>query len=242
VHGRLKFKTLEEIPWLSLVTYLEIIRKGGVNLRNIVLPLLILVLVLSFIAGCSSKTTNKLVKKNVKPDLSSLLKKLDELGYYKYIDSSQIERVKNISLDAGYVFGWEDSGRDFSADAENLAEGGIPEFYNEIRNFLKKQNVDISVYDDFSDKGYTIKINGKNYVIYDEKELKSENIWEVSTIRSFSIINSLLKESNSKERLYTLYGGNDLRAVFLTEEMYRVIIESNILPEKELPQPVPDTF
>jgi hypothetical protein len=47
---------------------------------------------------------------------------------------------------------------------------------------------------------------------------------------------------NLNERLYTLYGGNDLKAVFLTDEIYNAIIDAEILPEKELPKLVPDIF
>ncbi len=212
-------------------------------MRYIVLVLTLLVgLILILFIGCGSQSINKSIPDISKPDISNLLNKLEELGYYKYIDSSQIDEVKKNSLDAGYVFGWEESGRDFLEDAESLAEGGISEFYDRIKEFLKKQNIDINESEEFSDKGYKISVNGWDYVIYTEDELKSQNIWELSTLRSFSIINNLLKLSNSNERIYILYGGNDLRAIFLTDEMYKIIIESGVLPENELPREVPDSF
>jgi hypothetical protein len=194
------------------------------------------------IVGCGVKRTKISVGDTSKTDISPLLSKIGGLGYYKYIGPSQIEDVKKKSLSAGYIFGWEDSGRDFTADAENLAEGGIAEFYNTIESFLLRQNVNIMISSDFSENGYSVKVNDKYYVIYNKDELESKDIWELSTIRCFSIVNVLLKEVNSNERLYTLYGGNDLRAVFLTDEIYNAIIDAEILPEKELPKLVPDIF
>lgn len=213
-----------------------------------VIVIISLLLVVYVLVGCvvkSKKEPNKetpRAKDSSQNTIGSLLNKLEETGYYKYIDSSKIGEVKKASLDAEYVFGWEDSGRDFSTDAESLAEGGISEFYNSIKEFMKKQNVDIVEIEDFSDKGYTIQINGEKYVIYNEEELNSKDIWQLSTIRSFAIINKLLKDANSSERLYILYGGNDLRGVFLTDDMYKVIIDSNLLPKKELPEPVAQVF
>lgn len=38
------------------------------------------------------------------------------------------------------------------------------------------------------------------------------------------------------------FGGNDLRAVFLTDDMYKAIIQYPGLSEKEKPQVVPEVF
>jgi hypothetical protein len=197
-------------------------------------PILIVILVFALI-GCSQNNKNISVETKLSSDISELISSMEKKGYYRYIDSSQVSKVKNESLDAGYIFGWEESGRDFSSDAESLAEGGIPDFYNDIRDFLRKQNVEINVKNEsFSSKGYTLNVNGSTYKIYDENEMESKNIWELSTVRGFAIINKLLKDAGSDEQLYMLYGGNDLRAVFLTEEMYQLIVGYNSITSEEL--------
>ncbi|HEX2947891.1 MAG TPA: hypothetical protein VHT96_18285 [Clostridia bacterium] len=112
------------------------------------------------------------------------------------------------------------------------------DFYSSISSFLKDQNVSITADQDFTDKHYIIKVNGENYTIYNEEELESADIWELSTVRSFTIVNCLLKEARSNERIFWLYGGNDLRAIFLTDEQYKEILNSKVLSEKELPQKV----
>ncbi|QMV40060.1 hypothetical protein [Cohnella cholangitidis] len=49
----------------------------------------------------------------------SIINKLDQLGYYKYVDPKSKKEIKKNSINAGYLFGWEESGRDFTSDAEN---------------------------------------------------------------------------------------------------------------------------
>ncbi len=205
-------------------------------------PMAIIVIFIVLVA-CSTNSEDTKKDNESNFGISKLISELEAKGYYKYIDKSQVENVKKASIEAGYIYGWEDSGRDFSTDAESLAEGGVSHFLESISEFLQKQNVKVIVSDEmYSDKGYNVTVNGKFYEIYNEKEIESENIWELSTNRCFSIINNLLENSGSSERIYILYGGNDLRAIFLTDEMYKLIIDDNNVPESELPQIAPDVF
>lgn len=210
-------------------------------MRNIIVIVLILLLLVILI-GCNGRRRTR-VGTVPKDSLEMLLSKLEALGYYKFIEKTEIDRVKAESLKAGYIFGWEESARDYMSDAEDLAEGGIGEFLETIRPFLEKQNIELNVgNEDFSDKGYIIEINGFKYEIYSEDELNSEDLWELSTNRSFAIVNKLLTEANSNERIYILYGGNDLRAIFLTDEMYKLINNDQELSDGEKPHPVQASF
>jgi hypothetical protein len=205
-------------------------------LRYIWVPITIAALLFATI-GCSQKGKVGSASQESDSEIGEVIAQLEKLGYYEYMDQNEVEDVKRDSIKAGYAFGWERSGRDFTTDAESLAEGGIGEFYKDVSVFLLRQNVNLEVTnEDFSDKGYSIVVNGTEYEIYSARELESGDIWELSTVRSFSIINKLLKDAGSKEQVYALYGGNDLRAVFLTDEMYDFIKKCKCIPDKEQPE------
>lgn len=174
-------------------------------------------------------------------NIKAVIEKLEGLGYYRYITADKVEKVKQESIAAGYIFRWEESGRDFTCDAEDLAEDGVLNFFKEIEPFLKKQGVKIKEAKDIRfGNDYVIKLNGRNYTIYSKQELDSGDIWELSTIRAFRIINELLEKAESSERIYSLYEGNGLRGVFLTKEMYEVIKDFKSYPENEMPTTIPD--
>ena len=48
-------------------------------------------------------------------------------------------------------------------------------------------------------------------------------LWGVSTVRTFALVNDLLARASSNERLYAVNGGNDLMAIFLTDELWDLI-------------------
>lgn len=74
--------------------------------------------------------------------------------------------------------------------------------------------------------------------ILQEESALGLDYWQVSTDRAFTIINDLLVEVGSDERVYQLYEGNDCHAIFLTAELYEAIITSKALPPDLLPRPV----
>ncbi len=78
--------------------------------------------------------------------------------------------------------------------------------------------------------------------MYTEAELMSGDmgkIWELTTNRTFALVNTLLQEAGSKERVFRLYSGHDTRAIFLTHEMYEALRPSAVLPQHEMPVPMP---
>lgn len=187
----------------------------------------------------NSKENKEISKENSK-GINELILNLEKLGFYKYSEPSKIEEIKTECIKFGYVYGWEDTYRDFHVDAESIAEGGFEGFYKEINAFMEKQGIKLIVSDViYSGYLYSVKINDVNYEILKGDEFEKEN-WEFATDRCFSIINKVLMEKGTKERIYKLYGGNDLRAVFLTEEMYNEIRSFKELSEKEKPRSVPE--
>lgn len=147
------------------------------------------------------------------------------------------------------------NGQRFLADAESLGQCGISSFLryedNEtkrmlnkqsVEGFLESQNVIINISDENAETdGYHITINGCNYEIYSEEEL-NEDWWKLSSVRCFSIINKLLREAGSRERIYALNEGNDQMTIFLTEDMYNMIKACHSLSEKSKPKDIGNVF
>ena len=75
----------------------------------------------------------------------------------------------------------------------------------------------------------------KKFSIWNDVIDNDLNPWELATSRTFAIVNLLLREAGSNERIYSLYGGNDLFALFLTENMYDIINKSKFIKETEKP-------
>src|SRR5688500_13576579 len=89
-----------------------------------------------------------------------------------------VKKAQAESLRTGYLY-TEGTNRDFMADAEDLAEGGVKDFLETIKPFLEKEGVIIDrVSQDFEmDGGYSISIEGERFTIYTEPERNAEDVW-----------------------------------------------------------------
>lgn len=161
------------------------------------------------------------------------LKKLEELGYLNYIDPGNKSKIKKELGEKSWPFMVEGTKRFYFADAEDLTEGGVDEFLEKLRPFLRSQGIKLDKIEGlWGEDNYHIRINGKKYLIWSEEEYREENqkkklalTWALSTVRTFSIVNELLESVGSTERLYATGGGNDLNAVILTRELKDAIIQ-----------------
>ena len=173
--------------------------------------------------------------------IADLQQQLEQLGFYKYAQPSDIARLKVESAASGYLFGDERLHRDYPADAEDLAEGEVKAFIDELAPQLRLLGVRIdSVTQHITDDtDYRVTVNGQPYIIYHANEIHANDLWQRASTRTFALVNALLAKAGSDEQLYQLSGGNDGRAILLTPEMYATIKASQLVAEKNLPQPVP---
>jgi hypothetical protein len=174
---------------------------------------------------------------------AALLDALEAQGYYRYIHPSNIAHVKQEALTSGYLFGWEETKRVYNADSEDLTEGFTWSFLEEITPFLQTlgvPRVEVShVFD--NDVDHTVTVNGTTYTICtveEEQQLSVDQLWPIGTERALTIVNDLLEAAGSAERVYQLFDGNDTHAIFLTPQLYDLIIQSAVLPPDWLPHPV----
>jgi hypothetical protein len=157
--------------------------------------------------------------------------RLEHLGFFKYLCDTERDAAKGEFRTAGWAAVYGETGRMFPADAESLAEGGIDEFLREIEPFLGRQGVTINQLEEHIDEnGYTVSLNEVEHVIYNVEELKRDrerlvSIWGLATARGFALVNKLLADSGSDERLYAVNGGNDLFGIFLSPELRAAVCE-----------------
>jgi hypothetical protein len=115
-------------------------------------------------------------------------------------------------------------------DAEELAEGGIKQAYDELLPELQKfillpANIEETL--DVDAPRYSVRCDGIEYVIFSPEIIPNDS-WDRATVVFFEIINRQIGTSNY--RLYALNGGNDLGGIFLTDQQAQEAQKS--LPDK----------
>jgi hypothetical protein len=160
----------------------------------------------------------------------AVLQELIRMGYLKYVPEGKQEVVKRqllASLRQGFLEGdWDEDlvtsdRRGYPADNEELAEGRIGEFLLPMKEVFAQEGVQLeSIEDDFQEDYYDVLVNGERFRVYGTPV---GNSWAVSLRRFLEIVNELLQRAGSRERLFAIYGGNDGRAIFLTEEIHQYL-------------------
>lgn len=170
-------------------------------------------------------------------DLEKLVNELDELGYFNQCEAEAVDVVKKKVLKERCIYGIGQIKRDYVVDFEDLTEFGARSFLLKIKPFLRKAGVKIrSIQQNIeSHIGYIMSINNVEYLLYEWKELRALDLWNRCAVRIFDIVNEILEQANSKERLYLLFWRDEIRIIFLTEEMYAVIIASSAIRNSEKP-------
>jgi len=68
-----------------------------------------------------------------------------------------------------------------------------------------------------------VTVNGQRYGMATAEELQLPP-WEIVSAKCFSLVDKLLADAGSQERIYCLYfGGNEQTAVFLTARLEEII-------------------
>ncbi len=159
--------------------------------------------------------------------------RLEELGYFRGLAADKAQALKQAFEQKGWLALFSESHRLFMADAEDLAEGGVGQFLQEVSPFLTAHGVTLpEIEDDLSEKGYVVRVDDVPHAMYNATELEWDSsgdepglTWGLATVRGFRIADELLAAAGSAERAYAINGGNDLFAIFLTPELYQVIME-----------------
>ncbi|MCJ8313917.1 MAG: hypothetical protein HRU38_17530 [Saccharospirillaceae bacterium] len=110
-------------------------------------------------------------------------------------------------------------------DAENLAEQGILETFNEVKDELAIYNPKIvTPTESMISDSYKIQFENNVFEIYSPSIIDGEGrSWGRATFTFFEIVNAHLVNSNVK--FYALYNGNDLGGIFLNLDSYQNTIK-----------------
>ena len=179
-------------------------------------------------------------------DATTLVEKLDSLGYFDLTPRESKAEVKSrlvSTIRDHRQFGAEFDAdgravdrRCFHIDGEEAMEGLEPSF-ERMAPTLEAFGVSIrSVADEEIDEfGLATVIEGERFVVYEwpNQEPEDQDAWNLSHKRLVEIVNTLLERAGSRERLYGIAGYNDAQVVFLTEEMYGLLIANSEMFDAE---------
>jgi hypothetical protein len=104
-------------------------------------------------------------------------------------------------------------------DAQDLAEGGILEAYEQLHPQLRQHEAaEIDLAEEFDEEAamYSVLADDKRYDIRGNGA--EGDPWVLATIAFFEIVNAGLAQAT--HRFYALYGGKDLAGIFLTDEQF----------------------
>jgi hypothetical protein len=149
------------------------------------------------------------------------------MGWLKYVPEAKRKQVRS-QLIAAATKGCLDSARDkngvsadrrsYPANNEALAKGGIGKCVLLMKPVLEREGVKlVEVEDNWHEEKYQVLINREPYLIYDGREADSAR---TSLGRLLEIVNDLLEETESSERLFAVYRGKNGQVIFLNEEMH----------------------
>ena len=81
---------------------------------------------------------------------------------------------------------------------------------------------------------YRVTIGARTREIWNS-EMDGEQMWEAGMCHTFILINELLDDAGTNERLYGMYGGNDGQAIFLTSKQFELIRECDDIEDRDKP-------
>jgi hypothetical protein len=193
-----------------------------------------------------------LFRRTAKPsseEAKAIVERLVELGFLKFVAEPEKASVRAQLVDSvekNYLDSeWDDDcvsadKRTYSADAEELAEGSLGDCVIQMKQVLAAEGVMLeSVEDDFGEDRYRVMINGTAHLIYERGKDAQDGSWLQAHKRLIEIVNSLLEDAGSGERLFGIYcGGNEGLVMFLTPEMHSFLhVNDNVFDKGWMPVP-----
>lgn len=213
--------------WFSEILFLIF-----VNLRKLnFMKKLVLLFVVLGVISCKNVEQKTLKQVDTSQNLKSKIldkefgEKLLEADFLKFADKTKKDSLEiqllndfNIYDDNNYKYVF--------VDAEDLAKFSFDTFMPQINRMLEKRNIkiDVEVLKDYQ-KSNNILVNGTVLNLYTKQDLEDKSFWEKGTSNFFRKVNKILEKNKCAERIYLLYGGNDLGVILLDEKQFEIIKE-----------------
>ncbi len=203
-------------------------------------------LILAGLLLFKTKTTATFRTQEIKPaiqynteEAKMFVKKLSDLGYFKYADPKDIETLQKNMINEydptnEMACIWDEKTltpkdyRYYICDNETLfEEGGLTGILKDLEPTFNKIGLVWNVtdyYEVWDDNkkwlNQTITINGTKYIVFKNF---TETGWGQAVQRLVEILNSELTKQYKEDRVYPVSGGNDGRIIFLSDEQFNYI-------------------
>jgi hypothetical protein len=178
------------------------------------------------LSGCPQRTPPPSRPALTRTEAERCVDRLIEMGWLKYVAESKRGQVRSqlvVAATKGYLdTDWDQYGisadqRSYPADGKELANGGVGKCILQMKTVLAREGVSLDeVEDSWHEDKYHVLINREPYLIYDGR---TADAVRPSLERLLEIINGLLEEAGSNERLFAVFRGTEGRIVLLTDEM-----------------------
>ena len=156
-------------------------------------------------------------------------------GFLKYADSSKVDSLKSQLINSFDIYE-DESFKIAHIDAEELAEFSFDIFLPALNKILSKRHNNLTAQKlKKDDNSFDALINNDTVQLYTQSDLDNDTFWETAPKKFFRKVNEILKEKNSNEQFYLLYGGNDLHTLLLTNKEFSIISEYYKDNDKEKP-------
>ena len=176
---------------------------------------------------------------------------LARCGFFVHVSPAEHARVRTAVARTRWPFWVDGTQRLLHCDAEQLSKGGVAQFLDELRPMLALRGVDLGAIENRWHVDYRVTCGGREQLIWSAAEAARERdteqpglVWGLTTARAFAMVNRLLRDSGSPERLYAVGAGNNLLAYLLTPELAELVSgltgtspsEVPYLPTEEFPR------
>jgi len=165
-------------------------------------------------------------------------------GLWDLLEPAAAAQLRKALAESGHPLddaAFENAG--FSADGEDLAEGGVEELLGEMAPALLRHGLALEVTAgdypvDEEKEDYVLALNGRRCrILRSEDREGHEEDWYLATVRPLAMVNDLLAEAGAKVRVFTLYtGGNEGLAFLLDPEVPAAMARSGLFPPDQVPE------
>ncbi|MFK7776241.1 MAG: hypothetical protein AB8F94_29235 [Saprospiraceae bacterium] len=174
----------------------------------------------------------------------SVNKKLEELEYFKYVDSNNLESIvektfEDYKEDGIINFPWEGLNRIFGIDAESIYESnGIYDLIKVMLPIFKAMGIDLKVggyVEEFDNNSSTytkrtIELNEKTY------DTSGSSDRATAFNSGFKLVDEILKEFGKEERVFGLFMDESSTMIILDEPQFEYLNE--LIPEGATYHPI----
>ena len=175
---------------------------------------------------------------------NDLLHRLDAMGFFRYAEPGLLAEIEAIT--GGIASFYElcfcleeyPTLRSWSADGEDLFEGGVVRFLGRMAPFFAAQGMAVTATQELdpTNLDYTVTVNGRPHTIYTRETVGIIGGWAAAAIEYLALVETLLVEAGSEERVYAPcqgFGGDGSRLLIVTPSMAAAINASELVPDEE---------